>query len=263
MNANTENMNVCLVQTDIHATDKFANMENCNSLLQHITVQPHLIVLPELFSCGFSVQVAAMGETMNGESIQYMRQISLQYDCAVVGSVPVITPQGMVNRLYWAEQGTIAGYYDKKHLFFGCEKQNFIPGNAVYTANMQGWRCRVLTCYDIRFPLWCRNSYTPANNSYAYDVLVAIANFPASRAEVFDTLLRARAMENQCYVLAVNRVGEDGYGVVHHGGTQVISPLGRTLARMPDSTQGVLQYTINKSDLLQERTSFPVGNDWD
>lgn len=263
MNADTENINVCLVQTDIHATHKFANVENCNTLLRHITVQPHLIVLPELFSCGISEHICRMAETMDGESIQYMQHLSRQYGCVVAGSVPVITPQGMVNRMCWIDNGNITGYYDKKHLFFGCEKQYFIPGNTAYTGNVQGWNCRTLTCYDIRFPLWCRNAYSPLHHTYDYDVLVVIANFPASRAMAFDTLLRARAIENQCYVLAVNRVGEDGYGVVHHGGTQVISPLGRTLARMPDSTQGVLQYTINKSDLLQVRTSFPVGNDWD
>ncbi|MBO4581384.1 MAG: hypothetical protein J5701_03750 [Bacteroidales bacterium] len=257
------NLNVCLVQMDIHPKDKQANIKTGKLLLQQITQKPDIILFPELFSCGFSEDVTSLAEDEDGESIAFLKETSLLYHSAVVASVPVHASGGMVNRTLWVDEGTIEDRYDKKHLFFGCEKTYFTAGNRAMICTKNGWKCRSVTCYDIRFPLWCRNKFNRQAHTFMYDILTVIANFPSSRAMQFDTLLRARAIENQCYVLAVNRIGKDGYGNLHQGNTQIISPQGRTLAQVPNDTQNILEYTVSAQALSDLRSEFPIGEDWD
>ncbi|MBP5413444.1 MAG: nitrilase family protein [Bacteroidales bacterium] len=263
MNGDTRNLNICLVQTDIRTEDKQANIKIGEQLLHRITQQPDIIVFPELFSCGYSEGVKLMAEDRQGESIAFLKSASMLYHSVVIAGIPMLTPDGMVNRMLWVDEGEITGQYDKKHLFFGCEKEYFVAGNKPTVCTKNGWNCRLITCYDIRFPMWCRNKFFKPSSRFMYDILIVIANFPAARAMQFDTLLRARAIENQCYVLAVNRIGKDGYGNLHQGNTQIISPQGRTLAQVPNYTQNILEYTLSPQPLSDLRSEFPIGEDWD
>ena len=259
----TTNINICLVQSDIDSADKQKNFANDRALLAQMRQQPDLIVLPEMFSCGFSEDIVSHAETMQGMSVQFMKDISLQYHAVVIGSVPIKENASIYNRLFWIFNGEIVYTYDKRHLYFGCEKTYLTAGHNKSAVQFHAWNMMPLICYDIRFPKWCRNEYDAKNKKFLYDILIVIANFPSVRADAFQTLLTTRAIENQAYVFAVNRIGKDGYDNEHKGQTQIIDPFGMTLAQMPDYQQGVLEYAINQRYLEKSRLFFPVFEDWD
>lgn len=258
-----EKMNCCLVQADIISEDKYLNFRTYERLLQKITTMPDIIIFPEMFSCGFLEKINDMSETDTGESVSFLKSVSSHYQCAVHASCPIKEDNKLYNRLFWIEKGEIKAYYDKRHLFFGCEKTYFSSGNQRIILSYHNWNFSPITCYDVRFPRWCRNQYFAEEKRFAYDVLIVTANFPASRAFAFQTLLTARAIENQTYVIAVNRIGKDGFNNYHKGQTQIIDPLGNIIAKIPDNQQGIVEYALDKNYLNNLRLAFPICEDWD
>jgi len=256
-----EKVTFCLVQADIHPQLVEENFIHYQQLLQKMDSDADVIVLPEMFACGFSDYMPFVAENYAEDSILFLQDISQKYEADVVASLPIKENGKIFNRLYWVQEKQIVGLYDKRHLFLGSEKEYCSQGENRMTVNHEQWKIMPLICYDVRFPVWCRNQYK--NDTFLYDCLLFIANFPAARAKTLRTLLTARAIENQSYVIGVNRVGKDGYGVEYSGNTVIINPIGEVVAELPSHQEGVLMANIECDVLEKVRKQFPFYKDWD
>ena len=261
MNTPQKILRVALIQSDIIPDRVEDNLTSYRNKLQNLTGEVNLIIFPELFNCGFSPLFGECAEPMNGTSIRFLQEVSLKFNADVVASLPVREDKAVVNRLVWVTQEGIKGQYDKRHLFFGGEQQVCLPGQHRIIIERFGWKILPLICFDIRFPVWCRNACT--NKQFDYDVLLLIANFPEQRIEVLRTLAKARAIENQAYVLVVNRFGKDGNENSHNGNSMVVSPLGKVMAQAPANEFAILKAELNMSFLHRIRNKFLVGELWD
>jgi len=238
--------------------DAAANRAHFESLLLPLAGRTDLVVLPETFTTGFSMEVERLAEPTGGPTTQWLTALAGRLDAAVTGSV--ITRDGgcYYNRLLWAAPGAAVRHYDKRHLFrMGREHQHFTPGRAAWSVTWRGFRVCPLVCYDLRFPVFSRR-----RPDLDYDLLIYVANWPAPRAEAWRQLLRARAIENQAYVIGVNRVGEDGQGVAHIGNSAAIDFLGRTLAEAGDVST-VVSVDLPRQPLDVFRDRFPAHLDAD
>lgn len=255
-------ISVGLIQSNIVPHQVSENLGHYASFLEAQISKPvQLLVFPETFSCGFSSALKEEAEMMSGKSVQFLQETALKYSTEVVASVPILEDGKVFNRLVWCSPTGIRGCYDKRHLFMGDEAQQCEPGIRRTIIEALGYKFLPLICYDVRYPMWSRNHY--AEGRYEYDVLIYIANFPSPREEVLKKLAVARAIENQAYVLVVNRVGQDGNGLHHAGGTAVINPLGEVLCAAPDHQEAFLQFDLNLDDLSKMRTRFAVAKQWD
>jgi predicted amidohydrolase len=261
MNAIKEKIRLCLVQSDIRPFDIKDNLNNYELLLETIVDGTDIIVFPEMFACGFSEEVVLIAEKYSALCFDFLHGISQRYHADVVASLPVQEKGRLYNRLVWIQGKNVIAQYDKRHLFFGCEKQFYEKGKTKTIVHKDGWNFLPLICYDIRFPNWCRNHY--GNNVILYDCLLFIANFPVSRSDAFKSLLIARAIENQAYAIGLNRTGEDGFGNRHSGSSIVVDPLGEIIAEAPAHENYLLSVCIDMSMLTRLRKSFPVFQDWD
>lgn len=251
-----EDFLVLLVQTDLEWEHPEANRTKLATRLRGFANAADLIVLPEMFSTGFSMRAATLAEPMEGPTMQWMQQQAQQYGAAVCGSLIIAEGGQYYNRLIWMEPSGAYQWYDKRHLFsMGSEQQHYAAGRKRLTVSWRKWKLRLAICYDLRFPVWCRNDDD-------YDVLVIVANWPQRRIAAWQSLLVARAIENQCYVVAVNRVGNDGHGVYHDGMSSVVDPAGKVLQQFAD--QEVLHTeTLSAAHLQQVRQSLPFLQDRD
>lgn len=255
-------ISVGLIQSNIFPHQVSENLEHYASLLEEKITKPvQLLVFPETFSCGFSSALKAEAEAMSGKSVQFLQETALKYSAEVVASVPILEDGKVFNRLVWCSPTGIRDCYDKRHLFMGDEEKQCQPGTRRTIIEALGYKFLPLICYDVRFPMWSRNHY--ADGCYEYDVLIYIANFPSPREGVLRKLAVARAIENQAYVLVVNRVGQDGNHLRHSGGTAVISPQGEVLCAAADNQEAFLQFDLNMEDLSKMRTCFAVAKQWD
>ena len=220
-----------------------------------------IVVLPEMFSTGFSMQPSLFAETMEGETLNWMKKVSTQNKIILTGSIIIEEEGKYYNRLIWMLPNGEYGYYDKRHLFaFGQEDKFYNAGNKRLIAQVKGFKINLQVCYDLRFPVWARQQNK--SGGMEYDVLIYIANWPEKRSHAWKTLLCARAIENQCYVVGVNRVGTDGNNIYHSGNSLVIDPLGQVLYHMPDD-EDVNTVTISKDYLNEVREKFPFWKDGD
>ena len=250
-------LNVTLVQSHIHWHDIEANLEHFGSLILSINRDNDLIVLPEMFTTGFTMTPAVLSEDMNGKTIVRMKEWSRSTGADVTGSIIVSENGHFFNRLIWVKPDGSVSYYDKRHLFrMAGEDKIYTRGEADPVIELKGWRIRTGICYDLRFPVWSRNI-----NS-GYDIFVYSANWPAARQEHWDILLRARAVENQCYVLGVNRTGNDGKGTAYTGGSAVTGFRGETLAHA-GTESNVIHAVLERDTLMDYRDTFPVWMDGD
>lgn len=255
-------ISVGLIQSDIIPHKVSENLEHYASLLEEKITKPvQLLVFPEMFSCGFSALLKEETETMSGKSMQFLQETAIRYSAEVVASLPVMDGGKVLNRLVWCSPTGLRGCYDKHHLFLGDEERLCQAGTDRTIIEALGYRFLPLICYDVRFPVWSRNRCQEGR--YEYDVLIYIANFPSPREEILRKLAVARAIENQAYVLVVNRVGQDGNQLRHSGGTAVISPNGEVLCAAADSQEAFLQYDLKLEDLSKLRARFPVAKQWD
>ena len=216
-----------------------------------------LIVLPEMFSTGFATRPAGIAEPEDSPTLAWMKAVAHERDCALAGSLAVQTRQGQfVNRFYFVTPDGREVHYDKHHLFtYGGEHLQFTAGRERVSVTWRGVRIRLLVCYDLRFPAWCRNTDD-------YDLALFVASWPTSRVDAWDTLLRARAIENQCYVAGVNRVGADPL-CAYPGSSAIIDAYGRVLAGPGRDVEGVATAEVDLEWLSAFRQKFPVLRDAD
>lgn len=253
---------VALIQSDIRPHDIEDNLTHYEVLLKDKIQEPvDLIVFPEMFNCGFSADFDQHAESMEGRSVTFLQKMAQRYNCDAVATLPIRDGEKIFNRLIWMSPDCVRGWYDKKHLFFGSEQRICTSGDKLTIVESSGQRWLPLICYDVRFPVWSRN--VVQDGQFLYDCLIYTANFPEPREQVLLKLATARAIENQAYVLVVNRIGCDGEGHAHAGGTAVISPQGEFLAQTECHQEEVLMYSLDFESLRQYRASFPVSKQWD
>ncbi len=251
-------LRVTLVQQPLVWQDPVANRARFEALLLPLQGKTDLIVLPETFTTGFSMEVQKVGEPAGGPTSQWLQRLANQLDAAITGSV--ITAQGgkYFNRLHWAGPSGELRQYDKRHLFrMGREHEHFTAGRDAWTIEWRGVRICPLVCYDLRFPVFSRR-----RPDLDYEVLIYIANWPAARAYPWSQLLKARAIENQCFVIGVNRIGVDGAGIHHSGDSAAIDFLGAPLVELGD-TPDVRTVELDATALKSFRERFPAHLDAD
>jgi len=254
-------LTITTIQTNLFWEDKAANLHLLQQKIESLTEPTEIVVLPEMFSTGFSMNVDELAETMDGETVQWMQRVSRENGIVLTGSIIIEEGGKYFNRLIWMLPNGQSGHYDKRHLFaYGEEDRHYTAGSKRLIASVKGWKINVQVCYDLRFPVWARQQ--PKNRDAEYDVLIYVANWPEKRSHAWKTLLCARAIENQCYVVGVNRVGSDGNKIYHSGNTLVIDPLGQVLYHMADE-EDINTITLTKEKLEEVRTRFPFLNDAD
>lgn len=256
-------LTITTIQTNLYWQDKISNRTMLENKITSLSAKTEIVILPEMFSTGFSMQPQTYAETMEGETIQWMKRVSAENGIVLTGSLIIEEEGKFYNRLIWMLPNGELGYYNKRHLFaFAAEHESYTPGNKRLIASVKGWKINLQVCYDLRFPVWARQQIDAETKQPEYDVLINVANWPAKRSHAWKTLLCARAIENQCYVVGVNRVGTDGNNVYHSGNSLVIDPLGEVLYHMADE-EDVFSITLDKEKLEAVRTKFPFLNDAD
>lgn len=256
-----ENLNITIIQADLAWGDKNRNIENFNQLMKKVD-NTDVIILPEMFTTAFAVQDQSFAEEPKGESYEWMKAMAKTKNAVVAGSIFAIDNGNYYNRLIWMNPDGTSQEYDKRHLFrLAGEHNNFSPGNKKFIAHVKGWRILPLICYDLRFPVWSKNTYN--NNEYEYDCLVYIANWPGRRNFTWKSLLVARAIENQSYVVGVNRIGEDGNDIPYYGDSMVLNYKGKNILDTIPNQEAVENITLDYEELKEFRESFTVGLDWD
>lgn len=230
--------------------------EKINSISQ----KTEIIVLPEMFTTGFSMAPQKLAEPMDGPSVQWMRTTAAQHKVILTGSLIIREGDSYFNRLIWMLPTGDFGIYDKRHLFsYAQEQEHYDAGQKKLIASVKGWKINLQVCYDLRFPAWSRQA---PDEDGIYDLLINVANWPESRRDAWRTLLRARAIENQCYVAAVNRVGEDGKGISYTGDSMIIDPLGKIIYHK-EKEEDVITCTLLREPIDEVRTKYPFLKDKD
>jgi predicted amidohydrolase len=246
------------IQSSLHWEDKEANLQMLEEKIFSISQPTEIVVLPEMFSTGFSMQPKKLAETMDGETVEWMKRIAAKKKIILTGSVIIEEDRNFYNRLVWVLPNGQIGYYDKRHLFaYGDEDQHYTAGKKRLIASVKGWKINLMVCYDLRFPVWSRQQ-----GDFEYDVLIYVANWPERRVLAWTSLLRARAIENQSYVIGVNRTGDDGNKIPYTGESMAVDPMGEILYHKNDE-EDVFTVTLDKSHLEKTREKFPFWKDAD
>ncbi len=250
-------LRISLLQTDIKWEDKEYNLATLEKYISELTGKTDLIVLPEMFSTGFSMNSHTLAEPVEGNTISKLRAWAKQYRIALAGSFIAEDNQTYYNRGFFITSDE-ATFYDKRHLFrMGDESKHFSAGDKQCIIQYKEFNICLLICYDLRFPIWARN----VDNKY--DLLVYVANWPESRSRVWNILLEARALENQTYVCGVNRVGKDGIGLSYNGQSVLIDYKGNKQVYLDNAIEQVETIEISKKELNLFRDRFPVWKDAD
>lgn len=258
-------LTITTIQSDLFWEDVVSNLNSFEAKIKSIDTKTGIVVLPEMFSTGFSMNTEKHAESMDGYTMQWMKRVSKENKIILTGSLMIKENEHYFNRLIWMMPNETFGYYDKRHLFgYGEEDKHFSSGNKRLIASVNGWKINLQICYDLRFPVWSRQQSQYINEEFTpeYDVLIYVANWPERRNHAWKTLLCARAMENQCYVVGVNRVGKDGNGIYHSGDSIVVDPVGEVLYHMADK-EDIFTITLEKDRLQGTRARFPFLKDAD
>lgn len=280
-----QDLSVTIIQTNLFWENPTANLASLEEKIAQIVLPTDLIILPEMFNTGFTMNVKAVAEPMNLTTFRWMKQQAKQTRAVITGSFIVKEGEQFFNRLIWMRPDGSFETYDKRHLFrMGEEDKTFTAGTKRLIVELKGWRICPLICYDLRFPVWSRNferkergraekkntnlenartlHHIPHTSNLNYDLLIYVANWPEVRSKVWDTLLQARAIENQSYCIGVNRVGMDGMNLVYSGNSAVIDFKGSQLFYQNDA-EIIKNYTLNKLELENFRNKFPAHLDAD
>lgn len=271
MNA-AEQLRISLVQADIFWEDKAANLDKYARMIREAEGQKEIVVLPEMFSTGFSMAPERLAETMDGPTVAWMRELAREQKIILTGSLIIEENGKYFNRLVWMQPNGEFGVYDKRHLFgYADEDSHYHPGERRLIVQVKGWRICPLICYDLRFPVWARNQMVGSMDTKdtndtndvrpSYDVLLYVANWPERRSLAWRTLLQARAIENQCYCVGVNRVGKDGKDIPYIGDSSVFDPLGAPLWQ--SSQEEVHTVVLSRKSLDDTRSQLPFLKDAD
>jgi omega-amidase len=251
-----ETLNIAIVQFNVEWHEIKRNLNTIDLLLSSLRQPVDIILLPEMFVTGYTMQP----ELFNGDNeafvLEWMKKTSNSQNASIMGTYPSKFGESYNNRLICISPNGKTEYYNKRHLFsMGDEDLHYLPGNERKIILINEWKIFPLICYDLRFPVWCRNNLS-------YDLLIDIANWPASRIDAWNILLKARAIENQCYVIGINRTGIDGRNISYNGNSQAISPKGEIIKRLDNSDQMIL-VELNLNELKHFREKFPVLKDQD
>ena len=267
-------LTLTLIQPDLIWENKQANLLMLDQKIAAIKERTQIILLPEMFSTGFTMKPQAFAEDMQGPTVAWMKKVASQKKVILTGSMIAAEEskdpgkeKAFYNRLVWMLPDGSFGFYDKRHLFaYGGEHEHYRAGNRRLIASVNGWRINLQVCYDLRFPVWSRQSTTAGTaageGQPEYDLLVYVANWPERRIHAWKILLQARAIENQCYVIGVNRTGNDGNGIYHSGDSMVVDPLGAILYQK-SREEDVFTCTLSREVLEEVRTQFPFWKDAD
>lgn len=259
-------LTITIIQTNLHWENKAANLQMLEDKINAIPQATELVILPEMFSTGFSMNPAALAETMDGETVSWMKTIAIKNRIILTGSIIIKENDQFFNRLIWMLPNGELGFYNKRHRFgFAGEDKQYSAGSKRLIAAVKGWKINLQVCYDLRFPVWARQQLLAKDNHQPtpeYDLLINVANWPEKRSHAWKTLLCARAIENQCFVVGVNRVGKDGNGIYHSGNSMVIDPLGEVYYHLADE-EDVFTITLQKETVDQTREKFPFWKDGD
>lgn len=249
-------MKIALIQTDLIWEDVSKNRQNFDLKIDETDSEVNLIVLPEMFSTGFTMNASEVAETMQGETIQWMKSKAKEKDAAITGSIIITENGAFYNRMFFIFPSGDFQYYDKRHLFsLGGEDQFYTPGTEKVIVEYLGWKICLQICYDLRFPVFVRNVEN-------YDLILYVANWPKVRTNAWDSLLIARAIENLCYVAGVNRIGLDANNFEHSGHTQLIDCWGNYIIQ-PQETAGVFVAELDKNSMLETRRKLNFLGDRD
>ena len=261
-----KNLNVTIIQTSLHWQNRSANLSHLEKLIQKINQPTQLIVLPEMFSSGFTMDAISVADEPHGEILDWMKNLAIKKNATITGSVVIKDDNRYYNRLLWVKADGNVEYYNKRHLFrMAKENENYAEGNARLITNIDDWRICPLICYDLRFPAWSRNINWSKNfeRNHQYEVLIYVANWPNKRSHAWKSLLVARAIENQCYVIGVNRIGIDGNDISYSGDSMIINPLGEIISNTGANEESIESITLSLKDILEYRKSFPAISDSD
>ena len=254
-------LTVTIIQTNLHWEDKTANLKMLEEKISGIKEKTEVVVLPEMFSTGFSMKPEVLAETMDGETVQWMRRVAATKKIILTGSVIIQDDGNYYNRLIWMLPNGQHGIYDKRHRFaYAGEDDHYTAGTKRLIASVKGWKINLLVCYDLRFPVWARQQSQPEGPEY--DVLIYVANWPERRAHAWKTLLQARAIENQCYVIGVNRTGKDGNDIYYSGESMVVDPMGEVLYTKKDE-EDIFTMNLDEKHLQTVREKLPFLKDAD
>jgi len=252
-----ENLSVTLIQSTLHWENAELNRAMFSEKIKNISKKTDLIILPEMFSTGFSMNAENLAEENNGETLQWMISEAKKYNCAITGSVIIFENNHFYNRLFFVFPDGNYKTYDKKHTFtLAKENDTYSAGTERLIVNYKGWKICPLVCYDLRFPVWARNTED-------YDVLIYVANWPKVRTLAWDTLLRARAIENMAYCVGVNRVGIDGKEFDYSGHSAVYDVLGNHISTKDFENEFTETLVLKKSHIQENRDHLQFLNDRD
>jgi omega-amidase len=257
-----DQLTITLVQPDIVWENISTNLEIYTSIFQRNYEKTDLIILPEMFTTGFSMNARYLAEMEGGMTMKWMEEWSRKKGSVITGSI-IMSENGIFyNRLVWMRPDGSYSLYDKRHLFsMGKEDQFYARGDRKLITELRGWKVCPLICYDLRFPVWSKNRYS--DNQWDYDILVYIANWPASRDNIWTTLLAARAIENQAYVAGVNRVGADGHDLTYSGNSMIIDLEGNIDGICEIKQPDYKTFRISSKKLATSRDKLGAGKDWD
>ena len=254
-------MQIAAVQTSIFWESPSSNYVHLEQLLKK-TDKVDLIILPEMFSTGFTMNSRNIAEENEGETLSWMKKLAKQKKAVITGSVVVEEEGNFYNRLYWVNPDNSYEIYDKKHLFrMAGENQFYSEGKKRLITEYKRMKFCPLICYDLRFPVWSRN--IDQKNQTVYDCLIYVANWPEPRTDAWESLLKARAIENQSFVIGVNRIGKDGNGVTYSGGSRVFDYKGNRLDKFEYHNEQVEIINFDLSELQEFREKFPAYLDAD
>ena len=258
------NLRVSIIQGDTRWHDPAGNRDYYAGLIAPLHGTTDLVVLPETFTSGFSNEAIGDAETMDGATVAWIREQAVKLDAAITGSVQLRTDAGVFNRMLFATPDGKLVHYDKRHLFsFAKEHERYAAGSERVIVEWKGWNILLQVCYDLRFPVFSRNRFNAGREGLPdYDLALYVANWPSARAYPWKTLLRARAIENLCYVVGVNRVGSDGNGLHYSGDSAAIDFLGHPLSEATDE-EVVSTMLLQAAPLLEHRARFPALQDGD
>lgn len=253
-------ISITLIQSDLVWEDKAANLLQFEKKINAIKESSQIIVLPEMFSTGFSMKPSELAETMDGATVQWMKRLATEQKKIITGSVIIEEDQQYFNRLLWVLPNGNIGIYDKRHRFAYAGEDNFYTaGSKRLITRVNGWKINTQICYDLRFPVWARQQ---SGAEPEFDVLLYVANWPERRNHAWKSLLIARAIENQCYVIGVNRVGKDGNEINYNGDSMLVDPLGEVLYTKAN-VEEISTHILSKEKLQEVRAKFPFWKDAD
>ncbi len=254
-------LTVTTIQADLHWEDKSSNLRKFEEKIRAIKESTQVIVLPEMFSTGFSMRAKELAESIDGPTVQWMKMIAAEKKVILTGSLIIVEKGKYYNRLIWMQPDGKMGQYNKRHLFgYAGEAEHYSAGDNRLTVSVNGWKILLCICYDLRFPVWLRQQMDA--DEPEYDCIICVANWPDRRNHAWKTLVQARAIENLCYVIGVNRVGADGNQYYHTGDTMIADPLG-TVLYTKEKEEDVFTITLKKEELQAVRSKLTFLQDAD